>query len=237
MMVPPSGAHDWSRSGFGAGRIGRGGGHPRMSWHHQDWQQRRGHGGGRGGWEEHIPNRSEHSHHPQIPENPEPWEEVLVDQSKRSEGIENPGQVVLEVEAVADCDVQGGNLRDKGKDVEVGGSFAQNLMDKGEEGQCSKVAAPVQHLGAMAENRKALGIVFKEGGSSSEVRPKKYGDNMFCHRCKVSTYFTKDCRSGWYGERKGNPSQEGVRNGSKQLCEMIAPLCATQVEGDAFFVL
>jgi hypothetical protein len=40
VMVPPSGAHGWSRSGFGAGRIGRGGGHTShsgMSWHHQDW--------------------------------------------------------------------------------------------------------------------------------------------------------------------------------------------------------
>jgi hypothetical protein len=151
----------------------------------------------------------------------------MVDQSKPSKGIENPGQVVLEVEVVADCDVQGGNLMDKGNDVEVGGSSAQNLVDKGEEGQCSKVATPVQHLGAMAENRKAHGIVFKEGGSSSEVRPEKYGDNRFCHRCKVSAHFTKDCKSGWYGERNGNPSQEGVRNGSKQLCEMIALLCAT----------
>jgi hypothetical protein len=46
-------------------------------------------------------------------------------------------------------------------------------------------------------------------------------------------HLTRDCRCGW----QANKNEQGVGNPRRALSEYIAPLCATQVDGQAFFCI
>jgi hypothetical protein len=55
---------------------------------------------------------------------------------------------------------------------------------------------------------------------------------VFCNKCKISGHYTRDCWKNVQGERHGNQRIDQVK-----LSELVAPLCATQVEGQGFFCI
>jgi predicted Zn-ribbon and HTH transcriptional regulator len=76
---------------------------------------------------------------------------------------------------------------------------------------------------------------YQEKEGIYENKQEKVYDPQFCIRCKSEGHLAKDCRRGWQQNRfeKGN-----VGNGNrKALSYLIAPLCATQAEGQAFLVI
>jgi hypothetical protein len=75
----------------------------------------------------------------------------------------------------------------------------------------------------------------KEVVEASKPKQNQVPDPPFCHRCKSIGHVAKDCRRGWQHNRNdhGNP---GMVN-RKPLSELIASLCATQSDGQTFFVI
>jgi hypothetical protein len=73
--------------------------------------------------------------------------------------------------------------------------------------------------------------VRREDEKSFEVITCKSHESAFCHRCKVVGHYTKECKRVWQGIKE--EVQQGNRD--QNLSEYVATLCATQVEGMAFF--
>jgi hypothetical protein len=69
------------------------------------------------------------------------------------------------------------------------------------------------------------------------LNPRKirYPNPPFCHRCKSVDHVAKDCRRGWQQNRNDH-GNHGIVN-RKPLSELIASLCATRSDGQAFFVI
>jgi hypothetical protein len=66
-----------------------------------------------------------------------------------------------------------------------------------------------------------------------EIRPERTGDVPFCTRCRETEHYTRDCsRLG-----RGGGRHAGQGSGKQDLIEFVAPLCATQVDGQAFFLI
>jgi hypothetical protein len=66
---------------------------------------------------------------------------------------------------------------------------------------------------------------------------RKGGGGMFCAKCRIHGHHIREC---WYVGQAGRPRvQMGDRHGQDQvkLSELVAPLCATQVEGQGFFLI
>jgi hypothetical protein len=61
----------------------------------------------------------------------------------------------------------------------------------------------------------------------------KNQESVFYHRCKVAGHYTKECRKVWQSDK-----DDGIyRKRDQNLSECVATLCATQVEGLAFFCI
>jgi hypothetical protein len=82
------------------------------------------------------------------------------------------------------------------------------------------------------DSRKGM----KGGDQSLEVLAGKPVDLVFCHRCKVVGHYTKECRRVWMGDREESQGA-GQTGADGNLADLVAPLCATQAEGQAFFCI
>jgi hypothetical protein len=55
--------------------------------------------------------------------------------------------------------------------------------------------------------------------------------DLFCSRCRSAGHMTKDCRRGQFRSAQQEVERE------LPLSEYIAPICAAQLEGQAFFCI
>jgi hypothetical protein len=72
-------------------------------------------------------------------------------------------------------------------------------------------------------------------GEAFKPKQNQVPDPLFCHRCKSVGHVAKDCKRGWQQNRNDHGNPEMVNR--KHLSELIASLCATQSDGQAFFVI
>jgi hypothetical protein len=72
-------------------------------------------------------------------------------------------------------------------------------------------------------------------GEDEKQGDKSYG-HMVC--CKgTSGHFARDCRSNWPMERGGRQILDQGGSAKKNLCDLVAPLCEIQFEGQSFFCI
>ncbi|TVU43075.1 hypothetical protein EJB05_09511, partial [Eragrostis curvula] len=74
-----------------------------------------------------------------------------------------------------------------------------------------------------------------QGEHSSSVIPD--GDSGGCSKCGVMNHSTQECTRPNKCDKCGACGHLGEKCRSKKLWEYVAPLCATQVEGQAFFCI
>jgi hypothetical protein len=60
---------------------------------------------------------------------------------------------------------------------------------------------------------------------------------VICHKFKGTGHFARDCRSNWPMERGGRQALDQGGCIKKNLCDLVAPLCAIQSEGHSFFCI
>ncbi|TVU24463.1 hypothetical protein EJB05_26904, partial [Eragrostis curvula] len=68
--------------------------------------------------------------------------------------------------------------------------------------------------------------------SEMEIPPL---EALFCRKCKEPGHVIEECRKPWKCERCGKYGHDTAHCRRKNFSEYVAPLCATQVEGQAFF--
>jgi hypothetical protein len=66
-------------------------------------------------------------------------------------------------------------------------------------------------------------------GADEGVMGEKPYVSLVRHKCKGIGHMATDCRANWPGERGGRQY--------KNLSDLVAPLCAIQVEGQSFFCI
>jgi hypothetical protein len=64
----------------------------------------------------------------------------------------------------------------------------------------------------------------------------KANEAPFYLRCSELGYYNKDCRKGLQENKNDNENPGTFHGNRKYINEFVAPLCATQVEGQAFSV-
>jgi hypothetical protein len=73
-------------------------------------------------------------------------------------------------------------------------------------------------------------------GKDVQVQGKKQ-EELVCFRCNEPGHFAYECSMRWPNNRWNFQNQDPYGEGNLALCEFIAPLCATQVPGQGFFLI
>jgi hypothetical protein len=63
------------------------------------------------------------------------------------------------------------------------------------------------------------------------------GEHLVCQRCREEGHLAADCNKNWQPNRGEYPVHLVNRDRNLNLSELIAPLCATQAEGQAFLCI
>jgi hypothetical protein len=70
-----------------------------------------------------------------------------------------------------------------------------------------------------------------------EAKVAKVGEGLFFQRCKQTRHVARDYERGWQGKIDVRRGQEHKKEDRKNLSELVAQLCATQVQGQTFFYI
>jgi hypothetical protein len=219
VMVPPRWPWGWGRDGFGSGRYGRGAGwtgRPGMVCYRQGWQNRQEEGGrGRGGRGQFRGDLREVQQNPEMP--------VQEDDAK--------GKKVVEVQ-----EKQGREGSSNQNPSEVASRENRQGADEGESLGAINQALEIADGGQ--GGRSGVGLELQQGvkGQAGAQSSSKMDDPIFCMRCKDHGHVVKDCRRMWFGD-KGKQTLESCHSKPKHVSELVASLCAIQVDGQAFFVI
>jgi hypothetical protein len=89
-----------------------------------------------------------------------------------------------------------------------------------------------QESGSLANKREDDGTLEKGMNKAAEI----LGDIPFSHRCIVTGHLLRDCRrmGGYQGMACGHQGHGGAE---QNLSDYVATICATQVDGQAFFCI
>jgi hypothetical protein len=148
------------------------------------------------------------------------------------QGVKDKGKKVVEIlegqtsdGALNQTSVEGDG-REKILGVEEGESSSAT-------NQATKEVSGGKQIGRAGEG---LEVKMGVGGQVDAGIANKKDDPIICFRCKDFGHMAIDYRKGWNAEL-GKQFQEPYHGGPKQLSEMVASLCATQVDGQAFFLI
>jgi hypothetical protein len=118
----------------------------------------------------------------------------------------------------------------KGKDVvDVAQQVNQEMVHQDEVGFKAQTQGNIEVDAQKGEDS------VKDKEETSKITQPKVHEPPLCHRCKYVSHIASECRRGWR-QNKLEQVNHGVGN-RKALSDLITPLCATQTDGHALFVI
>jgi hypothetical protein len=129
---------------------------------------------------------------------------------------------------------------DYGKKEVQEGEGNEMAGHKDESSYTASVTNEIDHMLIADEDEWQLRARLK-GKEIMGVEDVKVGEKSYvplvCHKCKGTGHMARDCRSNWQAERGTKQHVDHGVGGKKNLCDLVAPLCAIQVEGRSFFCI
>jgi hypothetical protein len=147
------------------------------------------------------------------------------------QGVEDKGKKVAKVleGQTSDGTLNQASVEGDGREKTLG-------VEEGESSGATNQVTEVSGGKQIGRAGEGLEVKMGVGGQVDAGIADKKDDPIICFRCKDFGHMARDCRKGW-NAKLGKQFQEPYHDGPKQLCEMVVSLCATQVDGQAFFLI